>query len=197
MASTALRENLYIPAPAQVTIFVCANAGRPGSAPTSAGRPSPVTPDFHWPFPVKEIVVPCTGRLQPEHLLKAFDAGATLVSVIGCREDNCHFSEGSRRCARRIDFIRQVLDEIGLGCDRLLFLHLPGTASEDMALSAKTKPAESDPAALNAEIAAIHDQVINALATLSCSPLSLASAIQKIHDYSEEETDISNDDNDE
>lgn len=41
---------------------------------------------------MREVVVPCTGRLQPEHLLKPFEAGADLVAVnapllvaLGCR----------------------------------------------------------------------------------------------------------------
>lgn len=147
-------------------------------------------------------MVPCTGRLQPEHILKAFESGASLVCVIGCREDNCHFAEGSRRCIRRIDFIRQVLDQIGLGGDRLMFRPLSGTAAEDMALAAGSKPAQRDPAALDAEIAAIRDQVIDIVTHLSCSPLSITSAIQKAHHSLEEETDLShgndgdNDDND-
>ena len=52
-------------------------------------------PQFSWPFPVREVLVPCTGRLQPEHLLKAFESGSDLVCAIACAEDNCHYAEGS------------------------------------------------------------------------------------------------------
>ena len=78
----------------------------------------------------------CTGRLQPEHVLKAFESGARLVCVIACDEGNCHHLEGSRRCARRVEYLRGILDEVGLGRERLLLCHLPGTAAEDMALAA-------------------------------------------------------------
>ena len=76
-----------------------------------------------------------------------------------------------------------------------MFRHLPGTAAEDMALAAGIKPAEIDSAARDAEIAAIRDQVLDTLTRLSCSPLSMTPAIHKVHQSSEEETDISDDDN--
>ena len=125
-----------IPEQRAITVFVCANCARPGKAPSSSGRVRPVVPDFNWPSPFKQVVVPCTGRLQPEHVLKAFESGASVVSVVACQDDNCHYVEGSRRCTRRIDYIRSLLNEIGLGEERLLLFHLPGSASEDLAMSA-------------------------------------------------------------
>jgi len=75
-------------------------------------------------MPVHDIVLPCTGRLQPEHLLKAFEAGADAVCVVACGADSCHYLEGSRRVERRVGYVRELLDEIGLGADRLTVLHL-------------------------------------------------------------------------
>ena len=109
-----------IPEQRAITVFVCANCARPGKAPSSAGRVPPVVPDFNWPSPFQQVVVPCTGRLQPEHVLKAFESGSSVVSVVACQDDNCHYVEGSRRCTRRIDFIRSLLNEMGLGEERLL-----------------------------------------------------------------------------
>ena len=157
--------------PPAVTLFICANCARPGEAPTSAGRPRPIVPHFDWPFSVREVVVPCTGRLQPEHVLKAFDSGASVVCAVACQEDNCHYIEGSQRCARRVDYLRSLLDEIGLGADRLMLCHLPGTASEDMALAmGRPAPARSSEN-LEARLAAIRDQVMQALDRLPPNPL--------------------------
>jgi coenzyme F420-reducing hydrogenase delta subunit len=154
-----------------VAVFVCANCARPGEAPTSAGRPRPILPHFGWPFSVREVIVPCTGRLQPEHVLKAFDSGASLVCAVACQEDNCHYIEGSQRCARRVDYLRSILDEIGLGANRLMLFHLPGTASEDMALAmGRLAPARS-PEDLEARLAAIRDRVMQALKSLPPNPL--------------------------
>ena len=158
--------------PAAVTVFLCANCARPALAATSAGRPRPTIPDFGWPWPVKEILVPCTGRIQPEHMLKAFDAGAALVCAVACQEDNCHYLEGSKRCVRRVDYLRSMLREIGLGGERLLLFHLPGTAAEDMALAAG-RPARACED-LDARIAAIRERVTRALEALTPSPLRAA-----------------------
>ena len=55
--------------------------------------------------------------------------------MVACQEDDCHYLEGSKRCARRADFIRSILEEIGLDGERLMLFHLPGTAAQDMALA--------------------------------------------------------------
>jgi coenzyme F420-reducing hydrogenase delta subunit len=117
-----------------VTLFVCANSYRSGRVPTSATRQPPDVLPVEWPFTVHEVRVPCTGKLQPEHLLKAFEAGADLVCVVACDEANCHYLEGSRRAKRRIAYVQGMLGELGLGGERLLLFHLPGSSREDMAL---------------------------------------------------------------
>jgi F420-non-reducing hydrogenase iron-sulfur subunit len=167
--------------PAAVTMFICANCSRPGEPPTSAGRPRPVVPDFNWPIPVRQVLVPCTGRLQPEHVLKVFESGATLVGAIGCETDNCHYAEGSKRCARRLDHVRIVLQEIGLGAERLLYFSLPGSAAEDMA--PLTSPRDD-----GAPIAAIREQVMQALQSLSPSPLHDAQLTERSEQESQEVT---------
>ena len=91
-----------------------------------------MTAIFPAKTPVKEVVVPCTGRLQPEHLLRAIEAGADLVCIVACEENNCHFLEGSKRVRRRAEYVQQLLEEIQVGGERILLLHLPGSAREEM-----------------------------------------------------------------
>jgi coenzyme F420-reducing hydrogenase delta subunit len=82
-------------------------------------------------LPVHEIPVPCSGRLQPEHFLKAFEAGADLVLVLTCRDGDCRYLEGRRRVQQRIGYVRGLLDEVGLGGERLVVLESPaGSGSE-------------------------------------------------------------------
>ena len=107
-----------------VTVFRCLNCSRPASESASTAGRRPSQPEPEWPMPVHDIVLPCTGRLQPEHLLKAFEAGADAVCVVACGADSCHYLEGSRRVERRVGYVRELLDEIGLGADRLTVLHL-------------------------------------------------------------------------
>lgn len=177
-----------------ITVFLCANCARPARAATSAGHPRPVIPDFSWPWPVRQTLVSCTGRLQPEHVLKAFESGSEAVCMVACEEDNCHHVEGSRRCARRADFLRGLLAETGLGGERLLLFHLPGTAAEDMAMGAGRPAKEFSHGAVGARVAAIRDEVLAVLRALRPNPLSQAPGVGA-DGNSSEEVEFSNDNN--
>jgi F420-non-reducing hydrogenase iron-sulfur subunit len=142
-------------AAADITVFVCTNCEGAAS--------------FGWPEGVRQVVVPCTGRLQPEHMLKAFEAGADAVCAIGCEDGDCHYLEGSKRCTRRVDYLRALLDEIGLGGERLLRFQLKDTAAAG----------------------AIRDQVLEAVEKLPRNPLDGA----RVAESSYQEVEISDDDN--
>jgi F420-non-reducing hydrogenase iron-sulfur subunit len=79
---------------------------------------------MQYPHNVRIIHVPCTGKLEMEHLLEAFEKGADGVLVAGCLEGGCHFLEGNLRAKRRIGHVRATLDEIGVGADRLKMVNL-------------------------------------------------------------------------
>jgi coenzyme F420-reducing hydrogenase delta subunit len=165
-----------------VTAFICANCALPGLVPDPAGRSTATALDFagrsfataldlDWPFPVREVLVPCTGRLQPEHVLKAFETGSDLVITISCEKDNCRYLQGSQRWARRADYVMAILDEVGLGGRRLLLFYLPGAAAEDNSLgaacSAPARPAEAAPE----QASGLREAVLRALDGLIPNPL--------------------------
>ncbi len=179
----------------QMTVFVCANCACAGLAPSARlGQPS--VPAFPWKGAVKEIVVPCMGRLQPEHLLKAFEAGADAVGVVACAEGNCHYVEGSCRAGRRCDYVGDLLEEIGLGRGRLMLFHLPGSAREDMAIGAPGAPggAGTSEAALAAQVVAIAGAAAERLAKLAPSPLRDGAAGGADSEVSEPEETEENED---
>lgn len=163
-----------------VTVFRCANCSRQGKMPRLAVERSSFQPRLAWPIPMHEVVLPCTGRLQPEHLLKAFEAGARAVCVIACADDNCHYLEGSRRAKRRVEYVKELLDELGLGSERLMIFHLPGSAREDMTLA--LNPREGSPATelsqeeLGSRLAAICGTVMAKLDALEPNPLAQGEA---------------------
>jgi F420-non-reducing hydrogenase iron-sulfur subunit len=161
--------------PAEITVFVCTNCARPGTQSTSTNRTRPAVPDFNLPGRVQQIIVPCAGRLQPEHILRAFESGSCVVSIIACKEDNCHQAEGSRRCSLRVEYIQSILREIGLGEERLLMFHLPGSASEDLEVSTGKKPAPGFEDSLKAQIENIRSQIIKVFQTHPSSPLQNSS----------------------
>lgn len=72
-----------------------------------------------YPPNVTIIRVPCAGKVDAIHIMKAFEKGADGVYVAGCLAGDCHFKNGNTRAARRVAYVKQLLDEIGVGADRL------------------------------------------------------------------------------
>ncbi len=70
------------------------------------------------------IHAPCTGKIEMEHILDAFLKGIDGVLVAGCLEGGCHFQEGNLRARKRTDRIREMLEEIGVGAERLKMVNL-------------------------------------------------------------------------
>jgi coenzyme F420-reducing hydrogenase delta subunit len=77
-----------------------------------------------YPPNVRVLRVPCTGKVEVTHILRAFEWGVDGVVVAGCLEGGCHFLEGNLRARKRVERAKQLLDEIGLGRDRLEMFNL-------------------------------------------------------------------------
>jgi coenzyme F420-reducing hydrogenase delta subunit len=110
-----------------IVAFRCAGSStQRGPSEVATEGESPPGPPFSS---VHEVAVPCAGRLQPEHFLKAFEAGADLVLVLTCRDGDCRYLEGHQRVQQRIGYVRGLLDEVGLGGERLVVLESPAVSS--------------------------------------------------------------------
>jgi F420-non-reducing hydrogenase iron-sulfur subunit len=68
---------------------------------------------------VRLVQVPCTGRVDGMHLLKAFEDGADAVFVLGCLEKNCYYDTGSIEGRKRVEYVKQMLAEVGIEKERL------------------------------------------------------------------------------
>jgi F420-non-reducing hydrogenase iron-sulfur subunit len=79
---------------------------------------------MQYPTNVRVIHVPCTGKIEMEQILSAFERGIDGVLIAGCLEGGCHFLEGNLRAKRRTEHLRRVLDEIGVGSERLRMVNL-------------------------------------------------------------------------
>jgi coenzyme F420-reducing hydrogenase delta subunit len=67
------------------------------------------------------IRVPCTGRIDPVFLLRAFQEGADGVLVSGCHPNDCHYNIGNFHARRRYIFFRQLLNFVGVDEKRFHF----------------------------------------------------------------------------
>ena len=72
-----------------------------------------------YPANVKIVRVPCSGKVDTIHILTAFQKGADGVYVAGCLDGDCHFKNGNLRATRRVQSVQRLLDEIGIGGERL------------------------------------------------------------------------------
>lgn len=87
-----------------------------------------------YPAGVRILHTPCTGKIEMEHILQAFEKGADGVLVFGCLEGGCHFVEGNLRARRRSERICAILDEIGLGGERLKMVNLTDSMASEFVL---------------------------------------------------------------
>ena len=91
------------------------------------------------PYPpnVKIIRVPCSGKVDILHILKAFEQGADGVYVAGCLEGDCHFKNGNVRAVKRVAQAQKLLDSIGIGGERVEMVNLSAGMGERFAETAR------------------------------------------------------------
>lgn len=70
---------------------------------------------------VKLIKLPCTGRIDPVFIIKAFEKGADGVLVSGCHPGDCHYNAGNYHARRRWIMFRKMLETMGIDSNRLHF----------------------------------------------------------------------------
>ncbi len=68
---------------------------------------------------IRIIRVPCSGRVAPILLLKCFQQGSDGVLVSGCHPGDCHYNEGNYHARRKFALLRDFLDYLGIGKERL------------------------------------------------------------------------------
>jgi F420-non-reducing hydrogenase iron-sulfur subunit len=72
-----------------------------------------------YPDSIRIIRLPCTGKVDVIYLLRAFQKGADGVYVAGCLEGECHYLTGNLRARQKVEYAKKLLDEIGIGGERL------------------------------------------------------------------------------
>lgn len=81
---------------------------------------------LEYPANVKLVRLPCTGKVDVQYILDAFEGGADAVYVVACSLGNCHHVRGNERGKARIERARTILHAIGLEPERLQMYFLSG-----------------------------------------------------------------------
>ena len=77
-----------------------------------------------YPSDVKIIQVPCSGRVDILHLLRAIEDGADGVYVAGCLEGECHYISGNLKAKKRVQYVKNVLEELDMEPERVEMFNL-------------------------------------------------------------------------
>ena len=72
-----------------------------------------------YPADVKIIRVPCSCRVNPMFILRAFEKGADGVIMCGCHPGDCHYTSGNYFARRRMTLLFSMIKISGL-----ILLHL-------------------------------------------------------------------------
>ncbi|MCE5249042.1 hydrogenase iron-sulfur subunit [bacterium] len=88
---------------------------------------------IQYPPNVRIILTPCTGRLEIPFFMKALENGADGVLVAGCLEGGCHFQNGNLWARKRVDYVRNLMNEIGIEEDRLRMVNVSAAMARPLA----------------------------------------------------------------
>lgn len=83
-----------------------------------AGADLAGTSRLEYPASVHLIRVPCSGRVDPTFVIRAFQRGADGVLVAGCHPGDCHYASGNLFARRRFALVKRFLEYLGLEPER-------------------------------------------------------------------------------
>jgi len=87
-----------------IVAFCCEHSACPAA--DLAGRLG-----LHYPDNLRIVQVPCAGRVDLIHVLKALENGASGVLVLGCEDGACHHITGNTRAKERVRYSNLLLKE--------------------------------------------------------------------------------------
>ncbi len=89
------------------------------------------------PPTIRSVLVPCTGRVSPLHLLKALADGADGVYIAGCLVGQCHYREGNLYALDRIEFAQALLQSVGVEPERVQMFTMSAADSPKFVAAAR------------------------------------------------------------
>jgi len=83
---------------------------------------------------MRPVRVMCSGRVDPQFVLKALRHGADGVLIAGCHPGECHYVNGNIKALRRFSLLKNTLKQWGIEDQRVQLLW--ASASEGNKLAA-------------------------------------------------------------
>ncbi|MEA1987260.1 MAG: hydrogenase iron-sulfur subunit [Candidatus Marinimicrobia bacterium] len=76
---------------------------------------------LQYPPNIRVVRIPCSGRVDPLFIMKAFQTGYDGVLVSGCHPGDCHYLSGNYFARRKFAVLKPLMEFIGVEPDRLQF----------------------------------------------------------------------------
>ena len=81
---------------------------------TYAGADLAGTSRLQYPPNVRVLRVPCSCRVNPQFVIRAFQRGIDGVLVAGCHPGDCHYTTGNYYTRRRFLLINRMMEYMGI-----------------------------------------------------------------------------------
>jgi F420-non-reducing hydrogenase iron-sulfur subunit len=91
------------------------------------------------PYPpnIRSVRVMCSGRVDPQFILSAFEQGADGVLVLACHPGDCHYKEQNYRAVARHRLLIRLLEARGVDGRRCRFGFVSAAEAEEFAATAR------------------------------------------------------------
>ncbi len=100
-------------------------------------------------FKVRFVMMPCSSKIETYYLVKLIEQGADGVFLVACPEKHCQFLVGSVRAEKRMKYTQTLLDEVGMGADRLGMIRSLNLKSEELVALAREHASTVRPLGIN------------------------------------------------
>lgn len=98
-----------------------------------AGADLAGTSRIAYPENIRIIRVPCSGRVNPIFVMRAFQQGADGVLVAGCHPGDCHYGTGNFFTRRRYLVVKRFLEYLGIDPRRFQARWISGSEGKKFA----------------------------------------------------------------
>ena len=72
-----------------------------------------------YPANVRIIRTMCSGRVDPQFVIDAFENGADGVLIAACHLGDCHYISQNYKTVKRVNLLHKLMDSFGIEKDRL------------------------------------------------------------------------------
>lgn len=82
---------------------------------------------------VRLIRLMCSGRIDPQFVLKALSEGADGVLITGCHPGDCHYVEQNYKTLRRYALLKRTLRQMGVEDNRIRLVWASAAEGKNLA----------------------------------------------------------------